>query len=487
MDPTVKELAESTRKNSDALNSLTKDFSGLINRLSKEPAAGTPSPAEVFGKGAPWARNGENSMGSRGFSFLKMLGLISGTVPKEQAKVEMDIAQRLHQVYVKEAGTQGYEMKGVGNRLLAPLGTDLMHDPFVSQAFRYEMKNLVAAGSPASAWDPQERSWIANKMLATSSNPVMQQKALSWLSETNGGALVPPAEFGELIELLRNKEALVNAGAKTVPLPPQGRIQYPRQTSASTAYWIGEHAPIADSTPGTGTVTLSAKKLAVRIIAPNELLRFASPAAEALLRDDMTKTLALTMDLAGLQGTGTDAQPRGVINLQYINSITSSSPNPNGDSLTGKDIYRFIAAVEESNAEFEAFIMRPKTLYKYYQLRADAVGTGDQQGLFLFNAVREAGDGVQAMLGGKKVITSTQVSQTRSKGSSTDLSYIVGGMWSDLLIGMFGAIEFAAATQGDTAFANDQTWVRGILSCDIAARHDAAFVWMDQISPQLNP
>ena len=485
MDPTVKELAETTKRNSESLNSLTKDFGGLLQRLSKEPAAGTPSPDQVFGKGVPWARTGEDSMGSRGFSFSKMLGLITGAIPKEQAKVEMDIAQRLNQTYVKDAGTLGYQMIGVGNRLLAPLGTELMHDPFVSPSFRHEMKSLVAAGAPHSAWDPQERAWIARKMLDTSTSPFMQQKALSWLTETSGGALVPPAEFGELIELLRNKEALVNAGAKTVPLPPQGRIQYPRQTAASLAYWVGENAPISDSTPGTGTVTLSAKKLAVRIIAPNELLRFASPAAEALLRDDMTKTLALTMDLAGLQGTGTDAQPRGVINLQHINSIASSDTHPNGDSFTGKDIYRFIAAVEESNAEFESFIMRPKSLYKYYQLRADAVGTGDQQGLFLFNAIREAGDGVQAMLGGKKVITSTQVSQQRSKGSASNLTYIVGGMWSDLLIGMFGAIEFAAATQGDTAFANDQTWVRGILSCDIAARHDAAFVWMDNLDPTI--
>jgi hypothetical protein len=43
---------------------------------------------------------------------------------------------------------------------------------------------------------------------------------------------------------------------------------------------------------------------------------------------------------------------------------------------------------------------------------------------------------------------------------------------------MFGALEFAATTQGDTAFQNDQTWVRGILTADIAARHEAAFCKM---------
>jgi hypothetical protein len=50
-----------------------------------------------------------------------------------------------------------------------------------------------------------------------------------------------------------------------------------------------------------------------------------------------------------------------------------------------------------------------------------------------------------------------------------------------MLIGMFGAIEFAATTMGDTAFVNDQTWVRGILSADIQLRHEAAFMLCDNL------
>jgi hypothetical protein len=54
-------------------------------------------------------------------------------------------------------------------------------------------------------------------------------------------------------------------------------------------------------------------------------------------------------------------------------------------------------------------------------------------------------------------------------------------MWSDMLIGMFGAIEFASTNVGDTAFQFDQTWVRGILSCDVALRHEAAFGVLDNL------
>lgn len=469
-----KDLADIVRKQGESLSVMTKNFNTLMDKLSKTPANGTPDPRQVFG--APNVRHGEDPMSSRGFSFLKMMGLISQAVNREEAKIEYDVHHRM----AKALGESGYNWGGAGltgiNRFLAPLAPSFFEDKYVDRRFRNEMKGLMAAGTDGA--DLEEARWIRNKLL---NQQGYGKKALSWLNELTGGALVAPPEMGELIELLRNKEALVNAGARVVPLPPQGRLKYPRQTAPSNTYWVGESSPITESNLGTGEVTLQAKKLAVLIKAPNELIRFASPAAEALMRDDMTKSLALGLDLAGLEGPGTDTQPRGVLNLQNLTTITSSDPRQNGDALIGQDAYRMIAAVEEANATFEAFIMRPKTLYKFYQLRADSVAQGDRAGPFLFNLIREAQDGTPAKLGGYDVVTSTQVSQVQAKGTATNLTYILGGMWSDLLIGMFGAIEFAATTMGDTAFVNDQTWVRGILSADIAARHESAFVLLNSL------
>jgi HK97 family phage major capsid protein len=463
---------------------LTKNFNSMVDRLSKMPAQGHANASEVFGK--PWVRNGEDPLTSRGFSFIKMLGVQRGILKPDQAKIECDISNRLTNCLVHGAGSDAYEYGGVGvpnqpgGIFMAPLATGYLHDQFVDHNFRREMKSLTRAGTEGA--DPDEMGWIQRKNWEAKGYNV---KALSWLNELTGGALVAPPEMGELIELLRNKEALVNAGARVVPLPPQGRLKFPRQTAASNTFWVGESSPITESLIGTGEVTLQAKKLAVLIKAPNELIRFASPAAEALLRDDMTKSLALGLDLAGLEGGGGDHRPRGLINFQNITKINSSKQSANGDYFVGQDVYRMIAAVEEANAEFEAFIMRPKSLYKWYQLRADAIAQGDSSGPFLFNLIREAGMAVEATLAGYPVVKSTQVSQVRTKGTSSTLTYMAGGMFSDLLIGMFGAIEFAATTMGDTSFVNDQTWIRGILSADIAARHESAFAWVDSLDNTL--
>ncbi len=468
------------------LVALQAQVKGLTDQLAKTRAAGTPSPDQVFGGRS--VRTGEDPLSSRGFSFMKMFGVLTGQVDPEQAKVEIDINNRLNQVFGKNySGVGGsYQFRGngplggVGGKFLAPLASSFFPEELVNRQFRREMHEIVSAGTMGA--DQDETSWIRRKMMEKHYGGSVSAKTLSWLNEATGGALVAPPEMGELIELLRNKEALVNAGARVVPLPPQGRIKYPRQTSASNTYWVGENAPITDSNIGTGEVTLQAKKLTVLIKAPNELIRFASPAAEALMRDDMTKSLALGLDLAGLEGFGGDTRPLGIINMQNINRINSSSPGLNGDALVGQDIYRMLAAVEESNAEFESFVMRPKTMYAYYQLRADAVAQGDQAGPYLFNLIREAGDGTKATLAGYPVTKSTQVSQVRSKGNATNLTYVLGGMFSDLLIGMFGAIEFAATTLGDTAFTNDQTWIRGILSADVQARNESSFVLLDNLA-----
>lgn len=473
-------IEQRLNKNAEQIEALTKGVNSIIHTMKNSPHHSQPNPGQVFG--APSVRNGENTLTSRGYSFMKMLGLIAGFVDPSEAKVEIDVHNRLHNAYSAGQGRDGYTYRGgcrPGDKaFMAPLSTSFMQEDYVPKDFRHEMKSLMRAGADAA--DYSEMKWIREQQWKSMGYNV---KTLSWINELTGGALVAPPEQGELIELLRNKEALVNAGARTVPLPPQGRMRYPRQTAASLTYWVGENQQITASDIGTGDISLQAKKLAVLIKAPNELIRFASPAAEALMRDDMTKSLALGLDLACLEGTGGDNMPLGLINRQGINRITSSSATANGDNIVGQDIYRFIAAVEESNAEYEGWIMRPKTLYRYYQLRADAVAQGDAAGPFLFSLIREAGDGAdKPMLAGYPVTKSTQVSQSQSKGNATNLTYILGGMFSDFLIGMFGSIEFSATTSGDTAFQFDQTWVKGILSADCAPRHEAAFVLMQQLN-----
>lgn len=437
----------------------------------------TPTKDEVFG--APFARKGESSMSSRPFSFIKLMGAVAGVLEPEEAKVELDLARRLNEKQVLEGGFKKMAGKNV---CLAPLGSELMAGEGscnIDEHFRHEIKSMTVAGV-ANA-DPDEMVWIAKKAYGQKANQ-------SWIDQTLGGSLVAPPGFGELIQLLRNKDALINAGARVEALPPSGRLKLPRQTTPTTGYYVGENSAITASNFGTGFLELSAKKVAALVTLPNELIRYASPASEAVLRADMTKTLSLTMDYQLLYGPGSDVYPLGLINTPNIATVTPSDTASGASANTAlapQDLYSFVAAIEANNGEFQGWILRPELFYSFTSSRAGVYNGSSTvaQGQFVYDQFRQLGSGFQKVLAGFPAVTTSQVSITRQiAGSTATGTTLFGGQWDDYIIAMFGSIEFAQATQGDTAFANDQTVVRAILSHDGAARHPGVFAVADGVS-----
>src|SRR5262249_3538764 len=165
----------------------------------------------------------------------------------------------------------------------------------------------------------------------------VQTKALGTVSDTAGGTLVQFPVLGELIELQRNMEVFANAGCQEIALPPNGRIQFPKLTGGSTAYWVGEATSITESTPATGNLDLQAKKLGVFGKINNEPLPFASPSAEGLVRLDMARVAALKADLAMLEGTG-GTQIKGLITYNDVTTHTATTTGTNGDTFQPEDV-----------------------------------------------------------------------------------------------------------------------------------------------------
>ena len=118
--------------NGKAIADLTKSLNAVVDQLSKTRASNHPNASQVFG--APWARQGEDPLTSRGFSFIKMLCLASGDINPDDAKVEMDAHNKLHKSFVQTPGQAGYVYKGQGvqgaprGKFLAPLASSFMHD-----------------------------------------------------------------------------------------------------------------------------------------------------------------------------------------------------------------------------------------------------------------------------------------------------------------------------------------------------------------------
>ena len=181
-----------------------------------------------------------------------------------------------------------------------------------------------------------------------------------------------------------------------------------------------------------------------------------------------------------LEGTG-GTQIKGLLTYSGITAHTASTVGANGNTFEAQDVALMEGKLPDAVAAPTAWLMR-KTLYSaLMNRRADAVSAADGKGAFLFHPTRHASDAPPTELYGTKVVRSSQVSATRTKGASSNLTYIVLGYFPDWIVSRLGVMEFLASGLGDSALQNDQTYLRGIQHIDAGPRNAASFVLCDQL------
>ncbi|SOZ49324.1 Putative phage-related protein (fragment) [Cupriavidus taiwanensis] len=98
----------------------------------------------------------------------------------------------------------------------------------------------------------------------------------------------------EFIELLRPATIVGRLdGFRRVPF----NIRVPRQTAGASVGWVGEGKPKPVSKLGFDAITLPFAKVAGIVAITEELARFSSPSAEALVRDDLVETIGTFLDV----------------------------------------------------------------------------------------------------------------------------------------------------------------------------------------------
>ena len=215
----------------------------LVSFIEQQAASAVEKVTRVERR-VPWVTSGPVCNDSCGYSVLKAAAFALGFVGPDQAKEEIHTHQQLRDLY---AG-YGFSPHHGQQSFLVPLAS--AHLPVFEpqgQRLRDELHQKMTAN--AAKFDPDEADWISRR-------GGFAKKALGTVTDTAGGTLVPLPMLGELIDLQRSMEVFATAGAREVALPPGGRIQFPKLTAASTAYWVGEGGPITESQPTTGNLDL---------------------------------------------------------------------------------------------------------------------------------------------------------------------------------------------------------------------------------------
>jgi HK97 family phage major capsid protein/HK97 family phage prohead protease len=113
-------------------------------------------------------------------------------------------------------------------------------------------------------------------------------------SSTSLATLVLPNVMAtELIEYLWHRTIIGRiSGLRRVPF----NIKVPRSTSVAGVSWVGEAAPKPLSTFALDTVSLGYYKIAGIVALTDEIVKFSSPAAEAMVRDELANAIVTLMD-----------------------------------------------------------------------------------------------------------------------------------------------------------------------------------------------
>lgn len=274
----------------------------------------------------------------------------------------------------------------------------------------------------------------------------------------NKGAEGVFTEAGEFIDLLRNASAVVGRGARVLS-GLQGPVSFPKQTGAGTAYWMAENdgTDVGASNLTLGSVSLSPKTLQASTAYSRQLLAQSVLDVEMLIREDMAATHALAWDLAALHGLGNTNQPQGIYAASNVNAVAMG-----GVPTFGK-LIDMVTEVAKDNALMGSlgFLTTPGMAGKLSQT-VKAAGTD--------STMIWTGNVTEGNLVGYNANASNQVSATLGGGAEHGLIF---GNWSDLMIGMWGALEivvdpYALKKQG-------MVEVTSFQMVDIALRHPESF------------
>lgn len=283
---------------------------------------------------------------------------------------------------------------------------------------------------------------------------------------TAGGNLVATNLLaGSFIDLLRNQMTMNQLGI-TMLEGLVGNIAIPKQTGGATSYWVTEGNAPTESQATFGQVTMSPKTVGAFTDMTRELLMQSTPAIDDLVMKDLSQSLGLALDLAGIAGSGSSGQPRGVLNQSGIGSVAGGT---DGAAPTYDHLIDLETAVSAANAAIGnlAYLTNHKVQGKLKKTKVDS-----GSGMFVWDRLA-----TNAPLNGHKAVVSNQVPSNLVKGSSgTVCSAILFGNWSDLLLALWGALEirvdpYTMSTTGGVR-------IVALQSADFAVRNAASFAAM---------
>ena len=290
-----------------------------------------------------------------------------------------------------------------------------------------------------------------------------------------GGSLVPTNLSGDFISALRAKTVLARMGAKIIS-DLVGNVDFPRQTGTTTSHWLSEGEAVPGSSLTVDLVHLRPRTIGTIVPVTRRLLMQGSPDAEGLVRSDLLQTIALGLDQAAIVGTGLNNQPLGILNYPGVGNVAIGG---NGGTIGWNHVVELESLVGEQNADEAAIGLGYLTNAAVKgSMKTTQKVTG--QASFLWDSYPNPAFGQQgearslAMVNGYPAFCSNLVPGDLAKGTGTNLSALIFGDFSQLLMASWGVLELLPNQYG-LGFEQGIIQIRCLHDADLTLRHPESF------------
>ena len=312
--------------------------------------------------------------------------------------------------------------------------------------------------------DPQKAAAFAQK--AWKDEAIV--KALQTDEGEAGGYLVPEEYSSQLIEYLRPLAVVRRMNPVIIPMET-GTMSMPAVTGGASAEYIGEGTNVPKSQPTFGQVKLTWKKLACLVPISNDLIRFSSPKADEVVRNDLVGAMAQREDAAFIRDDGTNDKPKGLLNwIATANKFEANKTVSLANVTT--DLAKAIYYLRKNETKFLncGWILSPGSELYLRTIR-------DSNGNFAFK-----GEMDQGKLFGFPFGVTTQVPDNLGDGEDESEIYFVD--FADAAIGESSQVEIEISSEAAyydgsnvvSAFSLDQTVLRAIARHDFAMRRNTS-------------
>lgn len=238
---------------------------------------------------------------------------------------------------------------------------------------------------------------------------------------------------GEFLDLIRNRMKTMEAGV-TLMAGLQGPVAFPNQNGAGTATWVGENpgSDVADSNLTLQQIALNPKSIQSSTSYSRQLLAQSVIDVDGLVRNDLATIIAIALDAAVINGSGTSNQPTGILNTSGIGSVAMGT---NGATPTYSSLVDLETQVTAASADLwpASYLVHPTTrgTFKKATPLSNTVGTAVW-----------TGSGPNGELNGYSAFSSAQVPNNLTKGTASGICLaIIFGAFSQAVVGDWGMME----------------------------------------------